>query len=83
MPYIRPVKREFFARLLFEINCIEDGELAYVLMMVAVKYGRQLGDNFDGHNRVLGVLENVKHEYQRRILDKYEDKKIEENGDIL
>lgn len=31
---------------------------------------------------VTGVLENVKQEFYRRVASPYEDKKIEENGDV-
>lgn len=33
-------------------------------------------------NRLMGVLECVKHEYYRRKIANYEDEKISENGDI-
>lgn len=31
---------------------------------------------------ITGVLENIKQEFYRRVAEKYEDKKIVENGDI-
>jgi hypothetical protein len=30
-----------------------------------------------------GVIENVKQEFYRRLASKYEDAKIEQNGDII
>lgn len=32
---------------------------------------------------ITGVLENIKQEFYRRVASEYEDKKIEENGDIM
>jgi len=34
-------------------------------------------------NDITGLLENVKHEIQRRWQDPYEDFKVKENGDIV
>jgi len=34
-------------------------------------------------NDVMGLLDNVKHEIQRRWQDPYEDLKVKENGDII
>lgn len=38
--------------------------------------------SYDDYNAVLGVLEAVKQEFYRRRVAPYEDKKLEENGDI-
>lgn len=39
-------------------------------------------DCYKDFNAILGVLESVKLEMYRRIISAYEDKKIEENGDV-
>jgi hypothetical protein len=40
------------------------------------------GLSYKSINDVIGVLECVKQEFYRRIAVPYEDKKIEQNGDI-
>jgi len=34
------------------------------------------------YNKAMGVLECIKQEFYRRVISKYEDQKIEENGDV-
>ncbi len=66
------------------------GELAYVLAKEVNCYletkawlnidGKL---NFDNLHSIVGVLDCLKSEVKRRILFPYEDKKIEENGDVF
>lgn len=38
--------------------------------------------SYHDYNEVIGILECVKQEFYRRAVAPYEDKKIEQNGDI-
>lgn len=55
------------------------GELNYVLTTILL--GAK-ATGYQGMNRLVGVLECVKLEFYRRALAIYEDKKIQENGDV-
>ena len=61
------------------------GELNYLVTglvtdYIAEKYGGRL--SYSAVNEVVGVLECAKMELYRRIAVPYEDKKMEENGDV-
>lgn len=58
------------------------GELNYIFSVVANKYWRNNGRNYQAFNDIIGALEGAKLEIYRRKIAPYEDKKIEENGDI-
>lgn len=57
------------------------GELAYLIYKLCKEYVAWR-PTFGQMNDVVGVLENVKHEVQRRLLDPHEDKKRADNGDV-
>ncbi len=58
------------------------GELNYMLTQVCLRY-REVHDNtYNTHNTIVGALECAKQEYYRRECVPYEDKKIQENGDV-
>ena len=77
MPYIVKERREAVQTL----GPTTPGELNYALTGVINQY-------LDGRlayqliNDVLGALEGAKLEFYRRVAVPYEDKKIEENGDV-
>lgn len=80
MPYITSQRREelkdggSFAR--------DAGELNYVITRIVLEYFCWNGRRYQQINDVVGALESCKAEFQRRIVNDYEDKKIEENGDV-
>jgi len=77
MPYIR----EEFRKIANTIP-IDAGELNYKLTNVILDYLSRNGNKYNVMNEIVGVLEQVKDEFQRRIIHPYEDKKINENGDV-
>ena len=77
MPYI---DKQF--RLNVLVQPIGPGELDYQLTMCVIEYLNRTGHNFLVMNSIVGVLDNVKNEFQRRIMHPYEDKKKELNGDV-
>ena len=45
-------------------------------------YIRAWGENYANYNAMIGALECCKQEYYRTLVGLYEDKKIDENGDV-
>ena len=54
----------------------------YAISMLCKEYIARFGCYYTHLNSVMGVLESAKLEFYRRVVAPYEDKKIEENGDI-
>lgn len=79
MPYITEHERLRGAYA----NPANPGELAFSLTQTIRFYlqARALY-NFEDYNAVVGVLDNVKDEFKRRVLNPYEDRKIVQNGDV-
>ena len=87
MPYIKPGKRAKYNAVLKELIEIlktlppeeVDGELNYVF----TKLLKEIYPLRYFHlNKAIGVLECAKLEYYRRVAAPYEDKKIQESGDV-
>ena len=85
MPYITQEARERIEReindesLLMPLNA---GELNYVFTSLSHAYWENNGQNYQAFNDIIGALEGCKLELYRRKIAPYEDKKIEENGDV-
>jgi len=58
------------------------GELNYLITVLLIDYLHKMGKNYQNINDVLGALEGAKLEFYRRVASPYEDKKIQENGDV-
>lgn len=89
MPYVNKETRDRYENLVVPLADMldydADGALNYVVTRLCL--GR-LASAVDGKpcyadfNAVIGVLECAKQELYRRAVAEYEDKKIEENGDV-
>lgn len=84
MPYIKEENRQWVTSA-FQIK--SSGELNYYLTKQLNNYitthlerGGQL--SYDFMNSIVGVLQCIQDEFKRRFLWPYEDKKIQENGDV-
>jgi len=96
MPYIKQQDRKRFTYspqklgphssvdLLVETGkqCSNAGDLNYAFTIIAQKYLREHGLNYQHINDVVGALEGCKMELYRRVAAPYEDDKIAENGDV-
>lgn len=88
MPYINRSDRAKYQTLIHELaNLIpkdpkeRPGNMNYVISLLLHRvYGANL--RYADHNEVLGVLSGVSQEFYRRFTAPYEDKKIEEQGDL-
>lgn len=89
MPYITPIARE--ALDTYKLPQITTaGELNYVVTKLIITYLDELKtlyphldhNTYQHYNDVIGALEGAKLEFYRRVVAPYEDKKIEQNGDV-
>lgn len=82
MPYISPKDREKFPDLVSFENVMTAGELNYVLTKICQLYFETNGSRYQQINDIIGALEGCKLEFYRRLVSKYENQKIEQNGDV-
>ena len=80
MPYISREDRQKFN--IDDLVPETPGELNYVISELCSAYLTRKGLGYTNCNEIVGVLECVKLEFYRRLTAPYEDKKINENGDI-
>ena len=79
MPYIESQRRAEISKGYSEQTA---GELNYSITKLIQSYINRRGLTYQHINDVVGALEGAKTEFQRRIVNPYEDSKIEENGDV-
>lgn len=87
MPYITKERREHLKDLVKEIGKLEDmevcaGDLNYLFTNLCLSYLISNGECYQAYNDLLGALEGCKLELYRRHVAKYENIKIEQNGDV-
>lgn len=58
------------------------GELQYAIALMIKDYIKRKGLNYQHCNDIMGALAGAQMEFYRRTVAPYEDKKIEENGDV-
>lgn len=84
MPYIKNTKSirmrltQIVHSFILNTNAMITGNLNYFLFKLA----KDTCHNYSDYAKFIGELECAKNEIERRLLNPYEDKKIEENGDI-
>ena len=79
MPYITKVARQSIDGG----GAIEtSGELNYAFTTVINEYIGKHGKSYARFNDVIGALEGAKLEFYRREIGKFEDVKIQQNGDV-
>ena len=79
MPYITEEQRNIVEDTNDPMNA---GELNFLLTSICRDYFRLRGGRYQQINDVIGAREGCKLEFYRRLVGPYEDKKIEENGDV-
>jgi hypothetical protein len=82
MPYI-PERDKFedLDKIAENISCA--GDLNYIFTVLCQKYIVSKGLRYQQINDVIGALEGCKIELYRRVVSKYEDIKIVDNGDVM
>jgi len=81
MPYIVAKKRRILEPVVSPSE--HAGDLNFVISRLCNRYIKTNGMCYAVVNEVIGVLECAKLELYRRVAAPYEDKKIEENGDVF
>lgn len=87
MPYLKESERNrwdhYTNQIQIEANYgIEAGDLNYLITKISQAFIKSNGENYSNLNAVIGALESAKLEFYRRLVSEYEDKKIQENGDV-
>ena len=84
MPYIKKERQKVFDDLLKELalEVQNEGELNYCIYKLASLIIDRIGESYSNLSMCSSAMEHAKLEWYRRKLAPYEDKKIEENGDI-
>jgi len=76
MPYIDKKRRDV-------ISTPETaGELNFMITELMIAYIRNNGVSYQVFNDIIGACEGAKLEFYRRVVVKYEQTKIETNGDV-
>lgn len=85
MPYIKKEDQDRIEREDAYIPLARNvGELNYLINMVAIEYlMNQPKIDYATLNNTFGAMELAAQEFRRRLIDPYEEKKINENGDIF
>lgn len=84
MPYIEKRSQE---KINLPLNSLSKNidtvdSLNYCITKFCLKFLNRSINSYLTLNGIIGVLECVKLEFYRRLLSVYEDKKIDENGDV-
>lgn len=86
MPYIPKVKRQLYERELNNLSrrinqTDQKGDLTYLVYVLGINFfkGKKSYTNI---SNAIGALYDAAEEIRRRYLNKYEDRKRRENGDI-
>lgn len=80
MPYIKQDRRKYIDNN--DDSPRNPGELNYKITMLINEYLEINGTKYQSFNDIIGALEGAKLELYRRLVGKYEDSKIKENGDV-
>lgn len=88
MPYIkqsdrnRTHKEDEFGEYLGIDEIGTAGEIQYAIAVIIKNFMKRKGLNYQNCNDVMGALTGAQQEFYRKTVAPYEDKKIEENGDV-
>jgi hypothetical protein len=86
MPYLDPEDREEWDAWLDQIPGLPKtkGELNYLVSRLGIMFlaYQSSHPNYDERSNVIAALTDAAAEMRRRIMDPYEDEKIESNGDL-
>ena len=82
MPYIDPRRAAALAdsHQLESADPLKPGDIAWAVSEDVAAYLDQNGMSFETLNAMVGVLENVKSELRLRLIDYYEQAKLNEGG---
>lgn len=88
MPYIKKHRREkldhYIEDLAEQLTFLDNnkGDLNYTISRLVALHLKDVGKSYDSLSDITGVLNDVKTEFERRVVSPYENQKILENGDV-
>jgi hypothetical protein len=87
MPYISQERRPLYDDAITALADTIDsgtpgGDINYIITRLLVDWIRKRGLSYAVLADAIGVMETAKLELYRRVAGPYEDRKIEENGDV-
>jgi len=88
MPYIPQGDRKKYEPWLGELReamsiRTPKGDLTYLVYALALEFWKEKGASYTSISEAIGALNDAAEEMRRRHLAPYENKKIEENGDVI
>lgn len=81
MPYIHHEQRQPLDQLLYGLEPQTPGDLAYVIYRLMLRYW-QKKPGYARWAELRGVVDDQVDEFRRRVINDYEDRKRQENGDV-
>ncbi|MDD5016321.1 MAG: hypothetical protein PHW73_14725 [Atribacterota bacterium] len=88
MPYIKKDQRNIYSSSIENITSIlsqnkwKKGDFNYCISMIINAWVKDTGLSYDTLSNITGVLNDIKTEFERKVVAPYENKKIEENGEV-
>lgn len=88
MPYIKKENKQTWEKGInqliasMEVSGVTPGDLNYIITKLVHGYVATKGKNYTHLNDVKGVFAAASDEFTRRVVNPYEDQKIQENGDL-
>lgn len=84
MPYVNQERRDAMATTLLPKpdTAKNAGELNYAITMLLIQYWKDHGPKYQAWADISSACTEARAEFRRRIIGKYEDQKIRENGDV-
>lgn len=84
MPYIRQEQRHDIDILVDALAPLlkDPGRMNYAISRLIHRTVEREGQSYDCFNAILGVLDAVAKEFYRRVVAPYEERKMEQNGDV-
>ena len=89
MPYIKQLDRaalkpylDYLLLYLIEKGGFKPGWINYIITNILLYWWKSSPQNYETLNAIQGCLDCIGKEFYRRVAVPYEQKKLEENGDV-
>lgn len=85
MPYLKQDRKDALDAYLVDAKRVmynTSGDLNYVITQILISFVEDQGRSYKALNDAVGALECAKLEFVRRVVNPYENSKIEDNGDV-
>lgn len=76
MPYISKSRQNDLIDLVPIVNPSSAGELNFMITKLMIQYLKDKGLSYATANEIVGAVECAKREFQRRVVDPYENQKM-------